>query len=146
MRIEDGRVGGAPDARAIRFYQTTGVLDRPLRYDGRRAVYSYRHLLQILAIKRLQAEGYPLSMIQASLPAKTTGELERAMKSASPAGGVSVGSGNDAPPARPSPRLVVSAELAPGVTVTIDPSQVPDPESLIRRLAASAASVGSKED
>jgi DNA-binding transcriptional MerR regulator len=145
-RVDDGRVAGAPDARAIRFYQTLGVLDKPLRYDGRRAVYGYRHLLQILAVKRLQAEGYPLGVIQASLPAKSTGDLERGLSSAAPMAGQP--RDPDAPPPAPavSPRRVLTAEIAPGVTVTIDPAHVSEPERLIRRLAAHLASGGPKED
>lgn len=147
VRVEDGRVTGAPDARALRFYQTLGVLDRPVRYDGRRAVYGYRHLLQVLAVKRLQAEGYSLAVIQASLPGKSTDELERGLRAASPLSGAS--SRSEAlpdPPPSSSPRHVLTAEIAPGVTVTIDPVQVADPDHLIRRLAASLAPDGSKED
>ena len=149
VEVDDGRVGGAPDARTIRFYQTTGVLDRPLRYDGRRAIYGYRHLLQILAVKRLQAEGYPLGMIQSALPAKSTGEIERALagssspKAPAPGPAVEASPGPPWPTAGPehtvAPRPVLTADIAAGVTVTVDPAQVSDPEQLIRRLAASLA-------
>ncbi len=145
-RVDDGRVAGAPDGRAIRFYQTLGVLDKPLRYDGRRAVYGYRHLLQILAVKRLQAEGYPLGMIQSSLPAKSTDDLERGLRAAAPMAGPPHELAAPAPTPDVSLRRVLTAEIAPGITVTIDPAQVPEPERLIRRLAAHLASGGPKED
>src|SRR5512135_1920463 len=66
VRPDDGRVALEPDARGVRYYQGIGVLDRPTRYDGRRAIYGFRHLLQLLAVKRLQQEGHPLHLIQQS--------------------------------------------------------------------------------
>lgn len=59
-----GRVREIPDARIIRYYTTLGIVDRPLGYDGRTAIYSTRHLLQIVAIKRLQQRGASLSQVQ----------------------------------------------------------------------------------
>lgn len=145
-RVDDGRVTLAPDIRVIRFYQTFGVVDKPLRYDGRRAVYGYRHLLQILAVKRLQAEGHPLGMIQSSLPAKSTDHLERALRTTTPA--EALPRDPDGPPPAPavSPRQVLTAEIAPGITVTIDPARVPEPDRVIRRLAAHLAPGSLKED
>jgi DNA-binding transcriptional MerR regulator len=64
--IPSGRVREVPDARTIRWYQTTGLVDRP-ELRGRTAYYSERHLLQLLAIKRLQAQGRQLGEVQAML-------------------------------------------------------------------------------
>ncbi len=64
--IPSGRVRDVPDARTIRWYQTTGLVDRP-EHRGRTAMYSERHLLQLIAIKRLQQQGLPLNEIQARL-------------------------------------------------------------------------------
>lgn len=64
--IPSGRVRDVPDARTIRWYQTTGLVDRP-EHRGRTAMYGERHLLQLLAIKRLQQQGLPLNEIQARL-------------------------------------------------------------------------------
>jgi DNA-binding transcriptional MerR regulator len=63
----NGQVRALPDARTIRYYTTLGLLDRPAETRGRTALYRHRHLLQICAIKRLQAEGLPLGLIQARL-------------------------------------------------------------------------------
>ncbi|MEW6745822.1 MAG: MerR family transcriptional regulator [Planctomycetota bacterium] len=71
-----GRVRAVPDERVIRYYITLGLLDRPLAFRGRTALYGRRHLLQIVAVKRLQAEGVPLSTIQARLAGLSDGELE----------------------------------------------------------------------
>ncbi|RMG08357.1 MAG: MerR family transcriptional regulator [Planctomycetota bacterium] len=60
------RVRALPDRRTVRYYQTAGLLDRP-RLEGRKAIYGRRHLLQLVAIKRLQAEGLRLAEVQARL-------------------------------------------------------------------------------
>jgi len=60
----NGRVREVPDARTIRFYTTRGLIDRPVQMRGRTALYGERHLLQLVAIKRLQATGLTLAEIQ----------------------------------------------------------------------------------
>lgn len=71
-----GRVSGAPSPRTIRYYTTHGLLDRPKEFDGRTALYGERHLLQLVAIKRLQARGLTLSEIQERLVAASDEDLE----------------------------------------------------------------------
>src|SRR6186997_3189427 len=61
----NGRVRDVPDRRAIRWYTTIGLVDRPLGMRGRTALYGPRHLQQLVAIKRWQAQGRSLSQIQA---------------------------------------------------------------------------------
>jgi DNA-binding transcriptional MerR regulator len=61
----NGRVRDLPDRRAIRWYTTIGLVDRPIGMRGRTALYGPRHLQQLVAIKRLQAEGRSLAQIQA---------------------------------------------------------------------------------
>jgi len=63
----NGRVRAVPDQRAIRWYTTTGLVDRPTEMRGRTAMYSHRHLLQLVAIKRRQAQGHTLAQIQQEL-------------------------------------------------------------------------------
>lgn len=72
----NGRVRDLPDRRAVRWYTTTGLVDRPVM-QGRNAIYRTRHLLQIVAVKRLQAQGYSLAEIQAKLAGATDGTLRR---------------------------------------------------------------------
>src|SRR4029077_19629897 len=62
-----GRVGDVPDARTIRYYTTLGLIDRPAAMRGRTALYSERHLAQLVAIKRLQAQGLSLAEVQGRL-------------------------------------------------------------------------------
>lgn len=79
---QDNRVSQVPDARTIRYYTTLGLLDRP-RIDGRTARYTKRHLLQLLAIKALQAADLPLSEIQSRLYGRSNSELEATLASLS---------------------------------------------------------------
>jgi MerR HTH family regulatory protein len=72
-----GRVRDLPDRRAVRWYTTIGIVDRPAAHAGRTALYGPRHLLQLVAIKRLQARGLPLVAIQAQLAGATDAQLAR---------------------------------------------------------------------
>ncbi len=72
----NGRVRELPDRRAVRWYTTTGLVDRPVM-QGRSAIYRTRHLLQIVAVKRLQAQGFSLAEIQAKLAGATDEALRR---------------------------------------------------------------------
>lgn len=71
-----GRVREVPDQRAIRYYTTIGLVDRPAAMRGRTALYARRHLLQLVAIKRLQASGLSLARIQRELAGATDAQLE----------------------------------------------------------------------
>ncbi len=62
-----GRVSETPSIRTIRYYNQHGLLDPPTKFRGRKAFYGQKHVLQIVAIKRLQARGLSLSEIQAML-------------------------------------------------------------------------------
>jgi DNA-binding transcriptional MerR regulator len=61
------RARQAPDQRAIRWYTGTGLVDRPIGGRGRGARYGVRHLSQLVAIRRLQGEGWSLADIQGRL-------------------------------------------------------------------------------
>lgn len=73
------RVRAVPDARTIRYYTTLGLVDRPsfLPHRGRTAHYGERHLRQLVAIKRLQADGLTLVQIQERLAGLPDGELAK---------------------------------------------------------------------
>ena len=73
----NGRVREVPDRRTIRWYTTIGLLDRPAAMRGRTALYDRRHLLQLVAIKRLQADGRSLADVQRDLLGATVTTLER---------------------------------------------------------------------
>jgi DNA-binding transcriptional MerR regulator len=130
----DERVSSFPDARTLRYYQSLGILDRPLRHDGREAVYGHRHLLQAVVTKLLQAEGYSLAQVQRSLLGRTTDALEAAVRAS--LGGAPLPSATATPPEPPPSdlRALVTREVAPGVLVTLDPRLVHDPDSVLTRI------------
>jgi DNA-binding transcriptional MerR regulator len=67
----NGRVRDVPNERLVRWYVTVGLVDPPLSRRGRVARYGRRHLLQLVAVKRLQAEGRSLAEIQTELAGAT---------------------------------------------------------------------------
>jgi MerR HTH family regulatory protein len=70
-----------PSERTIRFYVARGLVSPP---DGRgtAAVYSYRHLLQVLAIKLRQMEGATLEAMTREFAGVTGDLIERRVASA----------------------------------------------------------------
>jgi DNA-binding transcriptional MerR regulator len=73
----NGRVREVPDRRTIRYYTTLGLIDRPAAMRGRTALYGMRHLLQLVAIKRLQTHGLSLAEIQTRLLGQTDAALRQ---------------------------------------------------------------------
>ncbi len=65
--VASGRVRDVPDLRTIRYYTARGLVDRPDAVRNRKGLYGVRHLLQLVAIKRLQARGMSLAAIQECL-------------------------------------------------------------------------------
>lgn len=78
----DRRVAAAPDARTVRYYGTLGLVDRPSIVE-REARYGRRHVLQLVAVKALQARGLPLAEVQARLYGRSNSELETLLNSVS---------------------------------------------------------------
>jgi DNA-binding transcriptional MerR regulator len=58
------KVAVYPDERTVRYYITEGLVDRPSPSRDKPSRFNYRHLLQILAIKHLQAQYLPLTKIK----------------------------------------------------------------------------------
>jgi len=69
------RVREEVTSRLVRYYTSLGMVDEPQK-QGRRAVYTYRHLLQMLVVRRLLTEGYGASAIAYLPTAKSNAELE----------------------------------------------------------------------
>ncbi|HXE73221.1 MAG TPA: MerR family transcriptional regulator, partial [Candidatus Nitrosotenuis sp.] len=78
-----GRVSEVLTGRTVRHYQTLGLVERPLGYQGGVARYGRRHLLQLLAIRALQAAYLPLPEIQRRLYGRSDDELGQIVESAS---------------------------------------------------------------
>ncbi|MGK7929411.1 MAG: MerR family transcriptional regulator [Spirulina sp.] len=71
-----GRVKENVTPRLVRHYTSAGLLDEPQKKGGRYAVYGYRHLLQLLVVRRLLAEGYGTNAIGDLAIATENTELE----------------------------------------------------------------------
>ena len=140
----NGRARVVPDQRTIRWYTTIGLLDRPTAMRGRTALYDRRHLRQLVAIKRLQADGHTLADVQQQL----VGATESALTDIARLPAVSSQPTRPAPvprsrfwaakPAPPTSALVHGVRIADGVTVMVDAARVPTQDD----LAAIAAAAG----
>jgi len=73
----NGRIREVPDVRTLRWYTSIGLLDRPAAMRGRTGLYGRRHLAQIVAVKRLQADGLTLAEVQQRLIGADDAVLER---------------------------------------------------------------------
>lgn len=61
--------------RLVRHYTTVGMVDEPKK-AGRYAIYTYRHLLQLLLVRRLLAEGMSANVINNLPRQKSNTELK----------------------------------------------------------------------
>ena len=73
------RVKSDVNPRLVRHYTSEGLLDEPLK-EGREARYEYRHLLQLLIVRRLLAEGFSATAIGNLARKKSTPELEELLE------------------------------------------------------------------
>jgi DNA-binding transcriptional MerR regulator len=71
----NGQTASELSARTLHYYRSAGLLDAPESGAGRG--YGRRHLLQLKAIRILQAQGLPLSRIQQLLFGRSDKELEQ---------------------------------------------------------------------
>ena len=75
IAARNGQVRDRPDVRTIRYYGTLGLIDPPAEMTGRTARYGGRHLLQVLAVKAVQARGDSLADAQRTLVGASDEEL-----------------------------------------------------------------------
>lgn len=124
-----------PSERTIRFYVARGLVAPP---DGRgtAATYSYRHLLQVLAIKLRQMEGGTLEVIGRELVTITGDVLERRVAAA-------LGAGLPSPSRLPltsddgEPRGRAGRALRPWAAAPDEPSGDSDTPTRWSRIAVS---------
>jgi DNA-binding transcriptional MerR regulator len=81
VRPTNASARAAPSARAIRYYVSNGLLDRP-EGTGTSATYGYRHFLQLLSVKIRQREGATLETIKQEMSELTGDALERRVATA----------------------------------------------------------------
>ncbi len=73
---ERGTVSEVPDERMVRYYLTEGLLSQAAGRQGTASVYGWLHLLQLVMIKRLQADHLPIRKIRELLDGRREKELE----------------------------------------------------------------------
>lgn len=81
-----GTVTSVPDERTIRYYMTEGLIQTPESRQGTASVFEYRHLLQLLTVKKLQAEHLPIRKIRELVAGKSEEELEILLGVSGPSG------------------------------------------------------------
>ncbi len=119
-----GRVTDAPDLRTIRYYAALGLLDPPRAFLKKKALYDERHLLQLLAIKRLQRSGLALAEVQHQLAGASEAKLRSLARVSAQAPAPAATAPADAArfwarkPRVPPP--VQALRVAPGITLLID--------------------------
>jgi DNA-binding transcriptional MerR regulator len=74
---EKGSVAEVPDARTVRYYLSEGLISPASERRGTASLYGYRQLLELLAVKRLQADYLPIRKIRELIENRTESELEQ---------------------------------------------------------------------
>src|SRR5215213_274259 len=77
-----GAVTELPDERTVRYYLAEGLIPTADEKQGTASVFGFRHLLQLLVVKKLQAEGLPIRAIRELVTGKTERQLERLLGTA----------------------------------------------------------------
>jgi DNA-binding transcriptional MerR regulator len=77
---ERGNVSDYPNERTVRFYLSEGLLSQPEEKKGSALIFNYSHLLTLLAIKKLQAQGIPNGFIRSLVVGKPDSELETILR------------------------------------------------------------------
>lgn len=77
LEQERGTVSDVPDERTIRYYLTEGLVSPAEDKQGTASVFGYRHLLQLLVVKKLQAEHLPIRKIRELVESREVRDLER---------------------------------------------------------------------
>lgn len=72
-----GTVTELPDERTVRYYLAEGLIPPAEEKQGTASVFGFRHLLQLLFVKKLQAEGLPIRAIRELVTGKSERQLER---------------------------------------------------------------------
>jgi len=76
LEQERGTVTSVPDERTIRYYLAEGLIQSPGEKQGTASVFGYQNLLQLIAVKKLQAEHFPIRKIRELVADKSEQELE----------------------------------------------------------------------
>lgn len=78
---ERGTVTELPDERTVRYYLSEGLISPAEDKQGTASVFGYRHLLQLLVVKKLQSERLPIRTIRELVGSRGERQLERLLLS-----------------------------------------------------------------
>jgi DNA-binding transcriptional MerR regulator len=109
-----GTVSEVPDERTIRYYLTESLIPPAEEKQGTASVFGYRHLLQLLVVKKLQSEHLPIRKIRDLVNGRSERELERLL------GTESVGAVKNEALSYLEQLLTKRAKLAAGRDQTVD--------------------------
>lgn len=127
-----GKVREEVNARLIRHYAGQGLLDENTR-EGREARYGFRHLLQLLLVRRFLIEGYPAAVIANLIAGKTDAELRALLQ-----GGTSV----SATPANPALDFLATVRRRAALPTSTPPPAPASPALPSVAVPAAPASSG----
>src|SRR5215470_14611260 len=86
LEQQRGTVTSVPDERTIRYYLAEGLIQTPEEKQGTASVFNYLNLLQLLTVKKLQAEHLPIRKIRELVAGKSEQELETLLGVRGPSG------------------------------------------------------------
>ena len=81
-----GTVSDFPDERTVRYYLSEGLISPAVEKQGTASVFGYIHLLQLLAIKKLQSDHIPIRKIREIVGGSNERQLERLLFTGGDAG------------------------------------------------------------
>ncbi len=116
LEQQRGTVTSVPDERTIRYYLAEGLIQTPEERQGTASVFSYLNLLQLLTVKKLQAEHLPIRKIRELVEGKSEQELETLL-------GVRGTSGKNTEAKRYLESLLATAPTAPPTETAAPPAQ-----------------------
>jgi DNA-binding transcriptional MerR regulator len=86
LEQQRGTVTSVPDERTIRYYLAEGLIQTPEERQGTASVFTSLNLLQLLTVKKLQAEHLPIRKIRELVAGKSEQELETLLGVRGPSG------------------------------------------------------------
>lgn len=122
LEQERGTVTSVPDERTIRYYMAEGLVQTPEERQGTASVFGYLNLLQLLTVKKLQAEHLPIRKIRELVAGKNEQELETML-------GVRGASGRKTEAKRYLETLLASAPSQPLMETSAAPPGPPPPQA-----------------
>jgi DNA-binding transcriptional MerR regulator len=121
-----GTVTSVPDERTIRYYMAEGLIQTPGEKQGTASLFNYLNLLQLLTVKKLQAEHLPIRKIRELVAGKSEPELEMLLG----VGSVAAKKSRDSDAKRYLESLLAPDTAAPLREASATPAAEPAPQAI----------------